>query len=296
MELSLRPCSPRCTAHTQLSMPQQAHLRSVVVDGQWTQLRKYLAARSLCALCGNEVGSLTHRHVRCSEVLDVELRNMPGPFYSADQPGILWKHESFASRALLPSAQGASLCLAKRAGKVTAACSRELSTEMAQPTRDKTLTSALRVWGMQQTQQPSSPSRFLERCRTSSKMSTGQSSSPSPRAPAQYVTDSSFVEQSVNQRGRKATERGRTCGGTFGAKSMLGKAWATASPCVRLRRTPLPRRYARVLSLLTTGLVMAWPIRIASWWFSSTVPRGCSSGEALGQPGRHMHGSMDRAQ
>ena len=38
-----------------------------------------------------------------------------------------------------------------------------------------------------------------------------QSSLPSScffelRAPAQYVTDSSFVEQGVNQRGRKATQ------------------------------------------------------------------------------------------
>ena len=48
----------------------QAHLRSVVVDGQRTQLHQFRAARSLSplsAICGSEEGSLTHRHVRCSE-------------------------------------------------------------------------------------------------------------------------------------------------------------------------------------------------------------------------------------
>ena len=72
--------------HTQrLSMPEQAYLRSVVVDGRWAQLRKYRVARTLlppCALCGSEAGSLMHRHTRCSEVSDVEPCNMPGLFYT----------------------------------------------------------------------------------------------------------------------------------------------------------------------------------------------------------------------
>ena len=56
-------------------------------------------------------------------------------------------------------------------------------------------------------------------------------------APAQYVTDSSFVEQGVNQRGRKpprpAHQLGRTCGATSGARLMPGEAWATPSRCAR---------------------------------------------------------------
>ena len=39
-------------------------------------------------------------------MIDVELRNMLGPFYSAAQSGSLWKHESFASRALLLALKG----------------------------------------------------------------------------------------------------------------------------------------------------------------------------------------------
>ena len=54
-----------------LSAHEQAHLRSVVVDGQWTQQRKYRVAKTLsplCALCGSEECSLIHRQFRCSEV------------------------------------------------------------------------------------------------------------------------------------------------------------------------------------------------------------------------------------
>ena len=43
-----------------LSAPKQAYLRSVVVDGQWTQQRKYRAAKTLsppCVLCSSEEGS-----------------------------------------------------------------------------------------------------------------------------------------------------------------------------------------------------------------------------------------------
>ena len=44
------------------------------------------------------------------------------------------------------------------------------------------------------------------------------------RAPAQYVTDSSFVEQGVNQRGRKQPgRRGRTFGAASGVKSLSGQ-------------------------------------------------------------------------
>ena len=81
---------------------------------------------------------------------------------------------------------------------------------MARSTRVKTRLCAWQVGGWWRTRAPSSPSRSLERCLSSSKMSMGQSSSGSScssalRAPAQYVTDSSFVEQGVYQRGRKAT-------------------------------------------------------------------------------------------
>ena len=74
----------------------------------------------------------------------------------------------------------------------------------------KTRTCAWQVGVWWRPRAPGSPSRSLERCRSSSKMSMGQSDSGfscscAVRAPAQYVTDSSFVEQGVNQRGRVAT-------------------------------------------------------------------------------------------
>ena len=55
------------------------------------------------------------------------------------------------------------------------------------------------------------PVTVSERCRSSSKMSVGQSSSDfscscASRAQDHSVTDSSLVEQGVNQRERKATE------------------------------------------------------------------------------------------
>ena len=92
-----------------LNMPEKACLRSVVVDGQWTQQRKFRAARAmspLCALCGNEEGSLAHRHFRCPGAPDDEPCSIPGPFRSAAESGRLWEHESFASRGLLPALPG----------------------------------------------------------------------------------------------------------------------------------------------------------------------------------------------
>ena len=154
---------------------------------------------------------------------------------------------------------------------------------MAQSTRDKTLTSALRVGGLWQTQQPSSPSRFLERCLISFKMSTGQSSSPSSRffrivcSPAQYVTDSSFVEQGVNQRGREATEAStsadlwRDVWRDIDALGVLGDSLSVRK--VKAHTAP----EAVCAGVLTAddraGNVMTWLMRLASWWFWSTVPR-----------------------
>ena len=82
-----------------LSAQEQAYLRSVVVDGQWTQQREYRAAETFsqqCALCSSEEGSLIHRHFRCS---DGEPSNMLGPFHAAVQSSALWEHESLAARA-----------------------------------------------------------------------------------------------------------------------------------------------------------------------------------------------------
>ena len=83
--------------------------RSVVVDGQWTQQRKHRVAKMLsplCALCGSEGGSLIHTHFRCSEVQYVGPGEMLGLFHEAAEPGALWRHESRAAQALLPALRG----------------------------------------------------------------------------------------------------------------------------------------------------------------------------------------------
>ena len=77
------------------------------MDGQWTQLRQYHAARTLsplCALCGSE----EHRHARCPELQGLVPCNVRGPVRSAVQKGKLWKHEPFAALALLPKLNRAS--------------------------------------------------------------------------------------------------------------------------------------------------------------------------------------------
>ena len=96
---------------SQLSTHEQAYLRSVVVDRQWTQQRKYRVAKTLsplCALCGSEEGSLIQGHFRCSEVQYGEPSNMRGFFFfqAAAVSGALWTHQSFAARALLPAFRG----------------------------------------------------------------------------------------------------------------------------------------------------------------------------------------------
>ena len=151
-------------------------------------------------------GSLTHRHVRCSEVLDVEPRNMLGPFYSAAQSGSLQKHESFASRAPLPALNGRPL-------DCTMPCEtrwqddRSLFTGVvhgggsAHDGQDADLRVA--GWELANTAggQPVSVSGTLPYF-----IQDVDGFLRIARAPAQYVTDSSFAEQGVNQHGWKATE------------------------------------------------------------------------------------------
>ena len=94
-------------------------------------------------------------------------------------------------------------CPTKRNGQATAVCSQESSTAMAQPTRAMTRTCAWQVFGG-------------EHELRAARHGLWNAAVPHPRyrglfmflriahAPAQYVTDSSIVEQGVNQRGRMA--------------------------------------------------------------------------------------------
>ncbi|CAK0905160.1 unnamed protein product, partial [Prorocentrum cordatum] len=56
-----------------LSSEQRGYLRSCIVDGQWTNARKYgnnprCAPSDTCELCPNHVGDLWHRHLCCSAI------------------------------------------------------------------------------------------------------------------------------------------------------------------------------------------------------------------------------------
>ena len=215
-------------------------------------------------------GSLTHRHVRCSEVLDVEPRNMLGPFYSAAQSGSLQKHESFASRAPLPALNGRPL-------DCTMPCEtrwqddRSLFTGVvhgggsAHDGQDADLRVA--GWELANTAggQPVSVSKtlpyFIQDVDGFLRIAL---------APAQYVTDSSFAEQGVNQHGWKATEASTSA---VARRLARGRCLGDSLSVRKIKAHTDPRRYARALSLLRTRLVMTWLMLLASWWFWSTVPR-----------------------
>ena len=202
---------------SRLSAQEQAYLRSVVVGGQWVPRRKHRAAKTLsppCALCGREEGSLIHRPFRCSEVQDGEPSNMQGPFHAAVQSGALWKHESFAARALLPALKGRppgyTVPYETRwtgdRSLITGVIHGDGSVYEGQ---DADLCVA--GWGLvanTSTEQPVTVSGtllFLIQDVDGAELFGLFMFLRIARAPAQYVTDSSFVEQGVYQRGREAT-------------------------------------------------------------------------------------------
>ena len=203
-----------------LSTQEQSFLRSVVVDGQWTQRRRYRAAKTLsplCALCGSEEGSLIHRHFRCSEVPKGEPSNMLGPFHAAAQPGAPWKHKSFAARALLPALKG------RPPGHTVPYETRgDRSLFPAYEGQDADLCVA--GWGLVAnagTGQPVAVSRtlpFLVRDVDGAELFGLFMFLRIAHAPAQYV-----------MRGppRPSHQLGQTCGATSGARSMPVEAWAT---------------------------------------------------------------------
>ena len=94
---------------------------------------------------------------------------------------------------------------------------------------------------------------------------------------------------------KQAHRHGQTCGATPGTKFMLGAAEATVSPCARCKHTPPSRQLAPLLPLRKMG----WPRsgRCSFQAGSAGTPRSGmhQSCEALGQPGRLVHGSLDCA-
>ena len=88
-----------------LSAQEQANLRSVVVDGQWTQPRKYRAAKTLsplCALCSSEERSFDPQALPLLRSARRRAKQHAGPF----PRGPIWRSleaRDFFQRALLPA-------------------------------------------------------------------------------------------------------------------------------------------------------------------------------------------------
>ena len=181
----------------------------------WQWLRVALHEGYEGALCGSEEGSLIHRHFRCSEVQDGEPSNMLGPFHVAAQSGALWKHESFAARALQPALRGrpAGYTVPYETGWTG---DRSVFTGVvcgdgsAYEGQDADL--YLAGWGLVANTSIGQPVTvsgtlpFLIQDVDGAELFGLFMFLRIARAPAQHVTDSSFVEQGVDQRGRSATE------------------------------------------------------------------------------------------
>ena len=154
------------------SVQEQAYLRSIV-DGQWTQQRKFCAAKTLsplCALCGGEEGSLAHRHMRCSEAPSDEPRNMPGPFFAVAQSAALLL--AFKGRPPGYTAPYGTRWQGDRSF-FTGVVHGDGSVCEGQT---QSFVSQAGVWW--QTRQPSGPSRFQEHCRTLTKTLTARNFLP----------------------------------------------------------------------------------------------------------------------
>ena len=200
-----------------LSMHEKAYLRSVVVDGQWTQQRKFRAARALsplCALCGNEEGSLAHRHFRCAGAPGDEASSIPSPFRSAAESGKLWEHESFASRGLLPVLRGRPPGYtvpyeARWQGDRNTFTGVKNGDGSAYEGQDAEICVA--GWMLVANAGTANPTTvsgtlpYLIQDVDGAELFGFFMFLRFARAPAQYVTDSSFVEDGVNKRGRAST-------------------------------------------------------------------------------------------
>ena len=119
-------------------------------------------------------------------------------------------------------------------------------------------------------------------------------------APAQYVTDSSFVEQRGNQRGRKATEASTSAWADLW-RDVCSEidAWRGLGDTLLVRKVIAHTTLEAVLAGVITaddraGNDLADAACKLVFW--NTVPRRKSpGGEASSHLGRHTHGSLDCA-
>ena len=143
------------------------------------------AVTAVCAPWQRRWQSDSVLHFRCSEVQHSEPSNMTRQL---SRPRFGRTSRSQRGNCYQPSKgdRKGTQCPTKRDGQATAVCSQE-STAMGRPTRVKTQTCAWQVGGWWRTRAPGSPSRCWERCRSSSKTSTEQSSSDSSCSCASHV-------------------------------------------------------------------------------------------------------------
>ena len=183
---------------------------SVIVDGQWTQLRKHRAVRTLaamCALSGSEEGSLIHRHIRCSEVPDVEPCNT-WPFSLGGHIGQVVGARVFRITSAAASAQrappGDAQCLTKTRWQgdrslITGVIYGDGSAHAGQDAGGWQLKT-----GACQPVTVSGTLPFLIQDVDEAQLFGLFMFLRIAHASAQYVTDSSFAEEGANQRGRTA--------------------------------------------------------------------------------------------
>ena len=207
----------RALHSSELSMAEKAYLRSAVVDGQWTQQRKFRAGRTwspLCMSCGSEEGSLAHRHFRCPGEPGSAPCVIPSPFRAAAESGKLWELDSFASRALLPAPPGRPLGYmvpydVRWQGDRSLVSGVVYGDGAAYEGQDSELCVA--GWGLVATAAAGNPVTvsgtlpYLIQDVDGAELFASLMFLRLARAPAQYVTDSSIVEQGVNKRGRAGT-------------------------------------------------------------------------------------------
>ena len=186
-----------------LSAKEQACFRSVVVDGSGlgdASIGEDVVA-AVCALRQRR-RQLDPRALSLLRSTRRRAKQHAGPFHAAAQSGAVWKHLSFAARALLPALKirpPGTPCPAKRDGQGD----RSLFTGVvhgdgsASEGQDADLCVA--SWGLVAntgTGQPVTVSFFIQDVDGAELFGLFMFSRIA-RAPAQYVTDSRFVEQSV---------------------------------------------------------------------------------------------------
>ena len=179
------------------------------LTGSGPSERKYRAARTLsplCALCGSEEGSLTHRHFAVSKCQTASQAARRAPCGSTSLC-----HRARCYQPSKSEHQG-TLCPAKPAGQVTAACSQEWSTATASAYEGQDADLCVAGWGLAANAGAGQPVAvcgtlpFLIQDVDGAELVGVFMFLRIAQAPAQYVTDSSLVEEGVDQRGRKATE------------------------------------------------------------------------------------------